>query len=331
MASDTIGTSKYEKVTFASSIGGGNEIAAFFAPSTSGESKGILQICHGMAEHFGRYDEMITFLNENGWHVVGLDMLGHGATYELNKKRDMPLGYFGASKNSYMCILEDQKTFNKLVRERFEIDEKPIPMILYGHSMGSFVARNLYAMADFSEFFKGFIFSSTKGYEPLVGMGLFLSNVCGIFGLKRKPGKLLNAIAFGAYNKRIPNNKTNFDWISTDDKEVKDYIDDPHCAFLFTCRGFHDLFAIIKRMQSKVTYENSSIKPCMLTYGEDDPVGSYGKGPAEVAEIYKKNEKRCVELINYGPYRHEIQHEPKMKQKYFKDILDFMNENTEEL
>lgn len=324
----TIGTSKFEKVTFESSIGGGNKIAAFFAPSDSKEIKGILQICHGMAEHFGRYEKMISYLNSNGWHVCGMDMLGHGATYELNKDNDMPLGYFGSVRNSHLCILEDEKTFNKLVRVKFNVEENNIPMILYGHSMGSFVARVLYSMTDFSGFFKGFIFSSTKGYEPFVGTGILLSNICGLFGLKRRPGKLLNSIAFGAYNKRIPENKTRFDWISTDIKEVVDYMSDPHAAFMFTCRGFHDLFEIVNRIQLESTYKHSSEVPCMLTYGEEDPVGNYGKGPVAVAKKYSKNPKRKVVVKNYGPYRHEIQHEPQVREKYFEDILEFMNESV---
>lgn len=330
MAKETIGTSNFEKVTFDSKIGGGNKIAAFFAPSKAENVKGIIQICHGMAEHFGRYEEMVEFFNNEGYHVAGMDMLGHGATYELNKNNVMPLGYFGGDKNSWMYILDDEKTFNKLLREKFEVDDNRLPIFLYGHSMGSFVVRNLYAMRDVSEFFSGFIFSSTKGFEPLVGFGLFLSNLMTWFGQGMETGKLIDGIAFGAYNKKIPDAKTSSDWISTDEASVKKYIEDPHCAFKFTNKGFHDLFAIINRMQSKKTYQNSSEKPCMLTYGEADPVGNYGKGPVEVAKKYEANSNRKVKLVNFGPYRHEIQHEPQKKQEYFNCILEFMKECVEE-
>jgi hypothetical protein len=39
--------------------------------------------------------------------------------------------------------------------------------------------------------------------------------------MKRKPGKILNGIAFGQYNKKIDNPKTPFDWVTSDEAEVE--------------------------------------------------------------------------------------------------------------
>ena len=33
--------------------------------------RGVVQLCHGMCEHIGRYDEFARFLNEHGFAVVG--------------------------------------------------------------------------------------------------------------------------------------------------------------------------------------------------------------------------------------------------------------------
>ena len=44
------------------------------------ESKGVIQICHGMAEHIERYDEFMNFLSNNGYTVIGYDQRGHGKT-----------------------------------------------------------------------------------------------------------------------------------------------------------------------------------------------------------------------------------------------------------
>ena len=78
-----------EKITFDASVGSGNKIAAFICPATSAPVKGVFQICHGMADYFGRYEELVDHLNKEGWHVCGMDMLGHGATYGLNEDKDM--------------------------------------------------------------------------------------------------------------------------------------------------------------------------------------------------------------------------------------------------
>ena len=314
-----------EKITFDASVGSGNKIAAFICPAGSVPAKGVFQICHGMADYFGRYEELIDYLNERGWHVCGMDMLGHGATYELNKDRDMPLGFFGEAKDSALCILKDEMKLHKLAKEHFE---KDLPYVLYGHSMGSFVARNIYITPEYQGEFDAYIFASTMGYEPAAGLGIVLAKFFSLFGMKRKPGKLLNAIAFGQYNKKIENPKTPFDWVTSDEAEVEKYCKDPLAGFLFTCKGFLDLFTLVQRMQSKEAYASASKAPCMLTYGEDDPVAGYGKGAQEVADKFAQDKGRPVEVRNYGHYRHEIQNEP-VRGQYFADITEFINKNTE--
>ena len=314
-----------EKITFDASVGSGNKIAAFICPAGSVPAKGVFQICHGMADYFGRYEELIDYLNERGWHVCGMDMLGHGATYELNKDRDMPLGFFGEAKDSALCILKDEMHLHETVKKRFGDD---LPYVLYGHSMGSFVARNMYITPEYQGEFDAFIFASTMGYEPLAKAGIVLARFFSLFGMKRKPGKILNAIAFGQYNKNIDNPKTPFDWVTSDEAEVEKYCKDPLAGFLFTCKGFMDLFTLVDRMQSKKAYSEASKAPCMLTYGEDDPVAGYGKGAREVADKFAQDKGRPVEVRNYGHYRHEIQNEP-VRGQYFADITEFINKNTE--
>ena len=107
-----------EKIIFDASIGGGNKIQGYIYPTDNEEPKGVIQICHGMSEYIERYEPMISFLNSNGWHVCGMDMLGHGGTYELNKGNDMPLGYFGEGKSAIFMTIADElkKIPNEKVR-----------------------------------------------------------------------------------------------------------------------------------------------------------------------------------------------------------------------
>ncbi len=314
-----------EKIVFEASANKAYKIAGFFSPSKSEHIKGVFQICHGMADYFGRYEELTDYLNDRGWHVCGMDMLGHGQSFELNKDKNMPLGFFGESNDSALCILKDEMKLHSLAKDLWG-DE--LPYVLYGHSMGSFVARNIYITPEYAKEFVSFIFASTMGYEPAAGLGIVLAKFFSLFGMKRKPGRLLNGIAFGQYNKKIKNPKTNFDWVSSDEDEVRRYCEDPLAGFLFTCKGFLDLFVLVSRMQSKKAYEEASKAPCLLTYGEDDPVAGYGKGAQEVADKLALDQSRKVTVKNYGHYRHEIQNEP-VRGKYFEDITTFINENTE--
>lgn len=311
-----------EKKVFVSSVGKGFKIVGFFYPSSAPEIKGVIQICHGMAEYVARYEEMIARFNEAGYHVCGMDMPGHGQTYYENKDAGFPKGYFGGAKNSWQVLLTDVMGFHEYAVERFGGDG--LKYILYGHSMGSFVVRSIFSTPRYSKRFDGFVFSSTAGPNPAVGLGKFLASTACVFGTAKKRNKLLTYIAFGSYTKRIKNAKTTYDWLSTIPEEVQKYIDDPMCGFYFTSEGFKTLFGLISFMQSDNAYALVPNRPCMFTYGSEDPVGSYGTGVEKVIERMKESGAN-VKVKNYGPYRHEIQNEP-VKEEYFADLISFFDE-----
>lgn len=308
---------KPEVIYLDAACGDGCKVAGYYYLTDKPDVKGVVQICHGMAEYIGRYEEMIAKVNDAGFHVVGIDMMGHGRSYEANKDLGMPLGHFGDTAASARQILADVMSMHKAAKERFG-DTK---YILYGHSMGSFVVRAIYSKPEYSCEFDRFVFSSTMGSNPAAGFGVGLTSLISNLGRGRKPGKLINAISFGSYNKRIKDPKTVYDWISTDEKEVEIYIKDPMLGFTFSNRGFNALFRIVRFIQSDEAYAVLAKKPCLFTYGTEDPVGSYGKGVERVIEIMKAK-NADVSAINYGPYRHEIQHEP-VRDTYFADLIRF--------
>lgn len=55
-----------------------------------GKPVAILQIIHGMAEYFERYEETAAFFTEKGFVVTGEDHLGHGKSLMDGE----PYGYF---------------------------------------------------------------------------------------------------------------------------------------------------------------------------------------------------------------------------------------------
>ena len=311
-----------EKKEFVSSIGNGVKIAGFFYPSSAPKIKGVIQICHGMAEYLARYEEMIAKFNEAGYHVCGMDMPGHGATYELNKDKGYPKGYFGGVKDSWKVLLTDVMGMHEYAVERF--GTKGLKYILYGHSMGSFVVRSIFSTPRYNKQFDGYVFASTMGPNPAVGAGKFLAGTACVFGCKKVKNGLLNAISFGSYNKRIKKPRTTCDWLSTVPEEVDKYVDDPMCGFTFTSEGFKTLFNLVGFIQSDEAYALVPDKPCMFTYGEEDPVGSYGAGVEKVIARMKESGAN-LKSKNYGPYRHEIQNEP-VRNEYFADLIKFFDE-----
>jgi alpha-beta hydrolase superfamily lysophospholipase len=128
------------------------------------EPRAAVQITHGMAEHIDRYDEFASFLAENGVLAYGNDIAGHGKSIAPG----MPKGYFG-EKNGWDAIVQDMRTMRDLVKN----DYPGIPFILFGHSMGSFLART-YAGRDGADF-DAFIFSGTAGSNPVLGIAKLIA------------------------------------------------------------------------------------------------------------------------------------------------------------
>jgi alpha-beta hydrolase superfamily lysophospholipase len=90
-----------------------------------GDAKAVLLIAHGLAEHSGRYMNVVNHFVPLGYAVYGIDYLGHG-------KSDGPRT-FVQTFDDYLNTLE---TYHSMVE-----DWQPSkPIFLVGHSMGGLVA-----------------------------------------------------------------------------------------------------------------------------------------------------------------------------------------------
>ena len=99
--------------------------------SSNTSSKGVFIISHGMAEHIGRYNWLISKLNSDGYHVISRDHRGHGIN--INKKNTQ--GYF-ADTNGWFKVRDDLKQTINYANNKFP----DLPCFLLGHSMGSWIA-----------------------------------------------------------------------------------------------------------------------------------------------------------------------------------------------
>jgi len=89
------------------------------------ESKAVLMIVHGLAEHSGRYMNVVNYFVSLGYAVYGMDHLGHGKS----DGRRLYLQRFDDYTNTL-------KVYFDLVRN-WQPDK---PMFLIGHSMGGLIS-----------------------------------------------------------------------------------------------------------------------------------------------------------------------------------------------
>ena len=278
------------------------------------EPKAVVQIVHGMAEHIGRYDAFMTYLAENGCIVCGHDHLGHGKTAE----NDDELGFF-ASKNGDALVCEDTLAFGKAVKEEYP----DLPLILLGHSMGSFIARRTVHLHP--EACDALIIMGTGGKNPLSAIGLGISSLIKATRGEKYISKLVLSVAFSTYNKRTGGEKYSFDWLTCDEKEIEKHDADKFCTFLFTVSAMRDLIRLQSLANSKAWYaEIRKDLPIFIVSGAEDPVGNYGKGVEEVyASLIAEGVTDVTRKI-YPAMRHEILNEVN-RQTVYEDILSFIS------
>lgn len=278
---------------------------------------GHIHLLHGMAEHIERYDEFALYLVGKGYIVSGHDHRGHGRTVEKNGQQ----GYF-AETNGFERVTEDVREVLLKVRE----DMVEIPLILFGHSMGSFVARRY--MQKYSGSLSKVIICGTSYSPGILGdVGSIIGRIASKLQTPLTESKILNNLSFGSFNKNINNPVTTFDWLNTDRTEVQKYMDDPMCGFTSTNQFYVDLFYGLKTIHK--TGEIARIRkdlPVLLISGQEDPVGKNGEDIFKVAKDLTNAgmDNVTVQLVENA--RHEILLE-KNKEVTFNIIEKWMMNN----
>lgn len=286
------------------------------APADFGAVKGVVQIAHGMAEYSNRYARFAMELCKHGYAVYINDHLGHGASVADEDAR----GYFG--ENGAESLVEDMKQLNDIARQEYP----NVPVFLFGHSMGSFLARKY--TAKYGHTLDGVIYCGTSGTNPAAGIGIALTNF-----LIRRQGILARSafvdnMAFGTYNKKTEK-KTKFDWLSRDEKEVEKYLHDENCGFLFTLGGFVTLFSLLKEVSARVWYNAVPTDlQILLVSGDKDPVGEYGKGVTEVYKTLRKTGHTNTVMKLYPEARHELLNEVN-REEVTADLLHWLDARVE--
>ncbi len=266
----------------------------------------------GMQEKATRYEEFATFLNNNGIDVYVMDAHGQGFNAESEKDLQIwPKGAFFDSVNALHIKIE-------------ELKKDGLPTCLMGHSMGSFMVQHYIEVypntAD-----KVIIMGSNGPDKLLIGAGYFLAKLTVNEKNRDKPSKFITNLSLGAYTKAVKDRKTDVDWLSYNEENVKNYLADPYLGHTNT-KGFWKEFLKGMTLIHKKKYLKciSKDEHVLIVAGDGDPVGKMGKGPKALGELYKSlGMKDCTVKI-YEHMRHEILNEEK-KDEVMNDILEFLN------
>lgn len=274
-------------------------------------AKGTVQILHGMAEHCQRYEGFAQFLNEQGFTVLSHNHLGHGER--------TPAGHF-ADEQGWEKVLDDVALVQTLA-------SPDLPIFLFGHSMGSFIARSF--VANKKHRLAGLILSGSNQEHPaLFHIAGQVAKLQRLVQGKRQPSKLMDYLSFGSFNQHFKPNITQFDWLSRDLDQVQKYIDDPECGRLSSTQFWVDFMGALVEVTSLKGLRGIPAKlPILLVGGDEDPVGRMGKGLPELAQALNQTGHKTVALRLYPKGRHEMLNETNAKD-VMRDIALWLNACT---
>ncbi len=305
----------FSEYTFPSNDGT-HQIACYrWAPE--GAPRAVVQIVHGVVEHMGRYGAFARFLADRGYLVVGGDHLGHGKTVTDGKYGHL------AHRDGWMLATADVHALRERTGEEFP----GLPYFLFGHSMGSFLTRTY--LCVYPGTVTGAILSGT-GQEKaaLVAAGRAISSaVCALKG-PDTVSDLVYDLSLGGYNKQFRPNRTTADWISRDEKAVDLYLADPFCTFKPTAGLFRDMMEGLQFISNKKNLAKMDPNtPVYLFSGDNDPVGSNGRGVEKVYGYFKAAGTKDLTMKLYPGGRHEMLNELNRDEVYA-DVLAWLERHV---
>lgn len=241
--------------------------------------RAIVQLAHGMGEHSLRYRPLAEALAQAGCVVYANEHRGHGM---LARQRG-ELGEFGP--RGFPGLVEDMA----LLSRHAHAAHAGLPLILFGHSMGSFAVQ--YYLVKYSELLAGAVLSGSAALDLL--------------GAALQSGFRLEDM-----NAALPDMRTPFDWLSRDAAQVDAYIADPLCGFTVSAEGLRSMFAdVVDILPAALRGRIRPELPLYLFIGDQDPVSHKGEWFYPLVRRYREAGLRDVSGHVFGGARHETLNE----------------------
>jgi alpha-beta hydrolase superfamily lysophospholipase len=236
-----------------------------------GEPKAVLLVIHGLAEHCGRYMNIVDYFTPRGYAVYGLDHIGHGKSEGTRVYVERFEEYITTTKTFFDMVQNWQP--GKLV-------------FLVGHSMGSLIGA-VYLL-EYQDELAGAIISGTMVKVPdhvtstTVTMGKIFSTLLPKFGI----------VGVEA------------DHISSDPAVIDAYVNDP---LVYIGKSTARLAAeMLKAMQDFPSKASQITLPITIVQGGEDKIVNVND--AQILYDMVGSTDKTVKI--YDGYEHEVFNEP---------------------
>jgi alpha-beta hydrolase superfamily lysophospholipase len=275
-----------------------------------GEVRALLHVFHGLSEHAARYDRFARECVAQGYAVAAHNHRGHGENCAPDG-----LGHY-ADRHGWDDVISDALQVQTEMIGRFP----GVPLILFGHSMGSYIAQS-FVMRHPANIDALALSASTWPNRIELRMGRLLASIFALFQGRSVKSEFLDKMGFGKFNKPFAPNRTDFDWLSRDPAEVDKYIADPLCGAPSSNQLWRDLLAGMLGISTGKALGKIADLPILIMGGELDPVGGT-KGLSNLSKAYRATGHTDVTLKMYADGRHEMLNETN-RDEVTVDIVDW--------
>lgn len=277
---------------------------------------GIVQLVHGFGEHSRRYFHMINAFMEAGYIVAANDHVGHGATAIANDT----WGDWGDAGEHTM--MEDEKLFKGEVEKLYP----DLPYFMFGHSMGSMIARDF--AAKYGEELTGLVICGTTGHFRMCEEVAEKLEAAIAEGKAHESDPAYVGELMGWMFDRCEEGATlGNEWICHDPVVQKDHANDPFDAFTHPTHNLSLLY-FIRMIQCIDSLDWAKQVPEDLPIyniaGDQDPVGEYGEGVYLVSNMLIETGHKVITNL-YSGYRHEIHNYEDIRIEVEDGIIDFFD------
>ncbi len=291
----------------------------YWPPDDHGHPGAIVQILHGLGEHPARYHRFAVECRKHGYAVVAHNHRGHGENCAEHE-----LGHFADSRGWDLVISDIV-----VVQEEIERRQPDLPIVLLGHSMGSFIAQ-AFLMRNPQNAAALILSGSSLPARRQLIPGHWIARFLAWRHGPREKSVLLNQMGFASFNKRFAPNRTEFDWLSRDESEVDRYVADPLCGADSSNRLWTDLTGAMLKIRKRRSIRKIPLEmPVLITGGEKDPVGGRG-AMNRLADAYRRTGHTNVTLKVYANGRHEMMNEIN-RDEFMADVLRWIDANIQQL
>lgn len=246
-----------------------------------GEPRALVQLSHGMGEHALRYQHLADTLTNAGFLVQAHDQRGHGATASSPEE----FGKIGEA--GWTALVDD---IDLLVTQAHD-DHPDLPVVLLGHSMGSWIAQQY--LLDHSDDITAVALSGTAALDLLEAQV-----------------DLDGPIDLSGFNAPFAPARTDFDWLSRDEAQVDAYIADELCGFGIDAEASKAMFDRARAFADPDRLAGiRSDLPVYITVGAEDPLNGQLALSNAVSDRLEKAGLTDVTYAAWPGARHEVLNE----------------------